>query len=353
MAQTQPTTAPVWIDPQPDVAHLPKPTTQPIDWLVEHDPVTPDASPEARALLKFLYSISCQHTLTGQHNYAAEQEISTYAAFALAGKTPAIYGTDLGFAKAGDHDSAYVRQETVQELIRQYKNGALITITWHAVPPTKDEPVTFHDDVQSHLTRAQFVELTTPGTPLFERWAAQVDVIAVYLKQLQDAHVPVLFRPYHEMNGDWFWWGGWRGVHGTKTLYRQIRDRLVNRHRLTNLIWVWNVDRPSRQDRQFVDYFPGNDCVDVLSLDCYGHFEPSYYDELNALSDGKPLAIAETGLPPAIAVYRRQPKWTWYLIWAGMAKNSPDFTLAEMVKDPRMFSLEDAEYQQLSPVNPR
>ena len=353
MAQTQPTTAPVWIDPQPDVAHLPKPTTQPIEWLVEHDPVTPDASPEARALLKFLYSISCQHTLTGQHNYAAEQEISTYAAFALAGKTPAIYGTDLGFAKAGDHDSAYVRQETVQELIRQYKNGTLITITWHAVPPTKDEPVTFHDDVQSHLTRAQFVELTTPGTPLFERWAAQVDVIAVYLKQLQDAHVPVLFRPYHEMNGDWFWWGGWRGVHGTKTLYRQIWDRLVNRHRLTNLIWVWNVDRPSRQDRQFVDYFPGNDCVDVLSLDCYGHFEPSYYDELNALSDGKPLAIAETGLPPAIAVYRRQPKWTWYLIWAGMAKNSPDFTLAEMVKDPRMFSLEDPEYQQLSPVNPR
>src|ERR1700683_5102769 len=68
---------PPWVNPQPDVPYLPNPATRPADWIVEHDPVVPNASPEARALLKFLYEISGKHTLTGQHNYAAEQGYST------------------------------------------------------------------------------------------------------------------------------------------------------------------------------------------------------------------------------------------------------------------------------------
>jgi mannan endo-1,4-beta-mannosidase len=349
-APSQPAPPP-WVNTQPDVPFLIKPDKQPADWLVEHDPVTPNASPEARALLKFLYSISGKHTLTGQHNYAAQQEISTKAALKVSGKTPALYGTDWGFSKQGDKDSAYVREATVDELIKQYKNGSIIAITWHEVRPTEDEPVTFRKSVQGKLTNAEFDEVITPGTKLYDRWCAQVDVIAGFLKQLQDAHVPVLFRPYHEMNGAWFWWGGRRGDRGTKVIYRQIWDRFVNYHKLTNLIWIWNVDQPSQPDRQFVDYFPGQQYVDVFSLDDYSRFQQWYYDNLNALSDGKVMAIAETGNPPAIAEYEKQPKWTYYMIWAGMAGSrrmrpdaGPRTPLAEMVKDPRMFSLEDQAY---------
>jgi mannan endo-1,4-beta-mannosidase len=361
-AQTFPSTQPLpathqWVNPQPDVPYLAKPTTQPADWIVEHDPVTPNASPEAKALLKYLYAISGKHTMTGQHNYAAQQEVSTAQAKRVFGKTPAIYGTDMGFAKQGDKDSAYVRQATVAELVKQYARGSIITVTWHAVRPTDDEPVTFRKSVQGKITPSQFIELTTPGTPLFNRWCAQVDVIASYLKQLQDAHVPVLFRAYHEMNGDWFWWGGRRGEHGTKAIYRQLWDRLVYYHHLTNLIWVWNVDQPVRADRQFVDYFPGQSYVDVLSLDDYAAFRQGFYDDLNALSDGKVMAIGETGNPPAISVYERQSKWTWYMIWAGMAgarprrlstapSTVPTIPPSTMVKSPRMFSLEDLAYWQ-------
>jgi mannan endo-1,4-beta-mannosidase len=96
----------------------------------------------------------------------------------------------------------------IQEVIRQYRNGAVIALTWHAVRPTEDEPVTFHDSVQGHLTDWEWRQLLTPGTDLNTRWCRQVDRIAGYLKELQDAGVPVLFRPYHEMNGSWFWWGG-------------------------------------------------------------------------------------------------------------------------------------------------
>lgn len=359
-AQTAPSTQPTvnglplfrpWFNPQPDEPFLPKPATRPADWIVPHDPVTPNASPEARALLRYLYNISGRHTMTGQHNYAAQQEISTLAALKVSGKTPAIYGTDWGFSKEGDKDSAYVRQATVEELEKQYANGSIIALTWHAVRPTDDEPVTFRKSVQGKLTDAQFHDVITPGTKLYDRWCAQVDVIAGYLKKLQDAHVPVLFRPYHEMNGSWFWWGGRRGDRGTKAIYRQLWDRLVNHHKLTNLIWVWNVDQPTLPERQFVDYFPGQQYVDVLSLDDYGAFQQRYYDELNALSDGKVMAIAETATPPAIPIYRDQPKWTWYMLWAGVPgskrrrpANFSSVPLSVVVQDPRMFSLEDAEY---------
>jgi mannan endo-1,4-beta-mannosidase len=353
-----------WVNSQPEIAYLPKPATRPADWIVRHDPVVPDTSPEARALLNFLYDISGNHTLSGQHNYAAEQGYSTGAFLRLGHKSPVIYGTDWGFAAKGDKDSAFVRQATVATLIDEYRKGSIIAICWHEVRPTQDEPVTFRQSVQGKLTDQQFHDVITPGTVLYSRWCAQVDVVAGYMKQLQEAHIPILFRPYHEMNGDWFWWGGRRGQAGTQQLYRQIFDRLVNYHHLNNLIWVWNCDQPMREDRQFVDYFPGQQYVDVLALDDYGPFQQRFYDEMNALSDGKVLAIAETSNPPAPKVYLAQPKWAYWMRWAvnrprttsgptsqpggfgggGPPRNRPTVPLADILKDPRMFTLDDPAY---------
>ena len=216
-------------------------------------PVTPNASPEVRAVLQMLHDISGKYTLTGQHNYPNTRSRNSEFAAKYIGKTPAIFASDWGFAKAGDTDSYLARPDIVQEAIRQYRRGSLVAICWHAVPPTADEPVTFRPlpgsdpnrlaSVQGRLTDDQFKDVLTPGTALYQHWCAQVDAIAVFLKQLQDAHVPVLWRPYHEMNGDWFWWGGRTGEHGTIALYRQLFDRLVNHHHLNNLIWVWSMDR--------------------------------------------------------------------------------------------------------------
>ena len=129
-------------------------------------------------------------------------------------------------------DSSYLaRPDIVKEAIRQHQLGSLVTICWHAVPPTADEPVTFRPDfskpakpeslasVQGQLLDQQFQDVLTPGTELYKRWEAQVDTIAFYLKKLRDAKVPVLWRPYHEMNGDWFWWGGRTGKYSTCLLY--------------------------------------------------------------------------------------------------------------------------------------
>lgn len=363
----------VWVDPHPEIPYLSKPPLKPANWLVERSPVSPNASPEARVLLHMLYQVSGNHTLTGQHNYANEQEFNTNVNAIVTGKAPALYGTDFGFSAAGDKDSAYTRHEQVQTLIKQFHLGHVIAICWHEVPPTMDEPVTFRGQIQSHITDQQFDDLLTKGTAVNKHWLAQVDGIAEYLKELQDAHVPVLWRPFHEINGDWFWWNGRRGdaTHGTKQLYRLMYDRLVNFHHLNNLLWVWNPDQPSRPDRQFVDYFPGLEFVDVLGLDCYGAFQQSFYDDLNALSGGKVMAISETSNPPAISVYQTQPKWCYIMRWAmdkapalSMLKtmNEPPAVAPALpvqrrgpsraeqqalVKDPRMMSLQDRSYLKL------
>jgi mannan endo-1,4-beta-mannosidase len=310
-------------------------------------PVTPHASPEAVALLKYIQGLSGKHTLTGQHNYPNTHDTSTLQAAAAWGKTPAVFGQDFGFAAPGDKDAAAARPDMIAEAKRQYANGAIITLCWHAVRPTEDEPVTFRGSVQGKLTDEQWNELITPGTALNRRWCDQVDVIAGYLKQLQDAHVPVLWRPYHEMNGDWFWWGGRRGERGTIVLYRQLFDRLVNHHQLNNLVWIWSVDRPSTPQRQFADYFPGRNYFDIAALDVYhGDFSPSYYRDLRKLAGGKPVALAEVGPPPPLAVLEQQSGWTWWMLWADMVGKGPAANQAMqiLVNDPRSLSLGDPEY---------
>ena len=319
------------------------------------NPVTPNASPEARALLKFFYSISGRYILTGQHNFPNVKGRNTEFATEYIGKTPVIYSTDWGFALDGNTDSYLARQDIVNEAIRQNKLGAIVTICWHAVPPTADEPVTFQPipgadstklhSVQGKLLDQQFADILTPGTALYKHWCQQVDTIAYYLKELQDAHVPIIWRPYHEMNGDWFWWGGRQGQYSTIRLYRQIFARLVNYHKLNNLIWLWSVDRPSTPPRKFSNFYPGSDFYDIAGLDVYGSdFNQNYYDSLLALTKGKPIVLGEVGNPPTPDILRRQPNWGYYVVWASMVRNTLRKQYEVLMNDSRVLFLNDTAY---------
>jgi mannan endo-1,4-beta-mannosidase len=285
-------------------------------------PVNQDATPAARALLKKLDEISGHYTLTGQHNFPDELSRSSDRDYDLTEKFPAIFGQDFGFAGGADKDSTEGRPSMIEEAERQYSNGAVIALTWHAVRPTDDEPVTFRDSVQGHLTDFEWQELLTPGTDIYNRWAEQVDVIAGYLRQLQEAGVPVLFRPYHEMNGNWFWWGGRPGENGSAALYRQLYDRFVHVHHLNNLIWVWNVNSPSENAGAIGSYFPGPQYVDVVTMDIYGEFKQDYYDGMVVQAGDKPIALAEVGAMPTLEVLARQPRWAYFMMWSGLAETA-------------------------------
>jgi mannan endo-1,4-beta-mannosidase len=280
------------------------------------EPVTPNASPEAVKLLEYLYSISGQHTLTGQHCPPLLGSLRLPGVYRAAGKYPAVFGMDFGFSSPGTWDGINYRQQLVDEAIRRHNEGFIITLMWHAVRPTDDEPVEFHESIQGDLTDRQWHDLITPGTEINERWKSQVDVIAWHLKQLRDAGVPVLWRPYHEMNGDWFWWGKKPGDDGYKKLWRMLYDRLVNFHKLNNLIWVYDCNEVTPNVDPYDAYFPGQDVVDVFATDIYRTgFAKEQYDQLLALAGDKPIALGEVGAVPTPEILKQQPRWTWFMAW--------------------------------------
>jgi len=283
---------------------------------VSIQPVTPNPSPEAVKLLKYIYSISGKHTLTGQHCVPLVGSTRLAGVYKQTNHYPAVFGQDFGFSAPGTWDGINYRQQIVDEAIRRHHEGFIITIMWHAVRPIEEEPVTFKESIQGELTDQQWQDLITSGTEINERWKSQVDVIAFFLKQLRDAGVPVLWRPYHEMNGNWFWWGKKAGDTGYKKLYRMLFERLVNFHKLNNLIWVFNANEVKAYVDPYEKYYPGHDVVDILATDVYSEgFNQMNYDQLLALAGDKPIALGEVGTVPSQEKLRSQPRWTWFMYW--------------------------------------
>src|SRR5271166_36623 len=165
------------------------------------EPVNANATPEARALLKTLCAVSGKGILSGQHNFPNQRSQDSDKVNALTGKYPAIWGSDFGFTDGEDKDSVLHRDLMIEEAKKQAAAGSVIYLCWHMLRPTEDEPgkagengrssESWRGSVQAHLTDDQWQELITSDTPLHQRWEKYMDTAAGYLKQLQDAHIPV------------------------------------------------------------------------------------------------------------------------------------------------------------------
>jgi len=289
-------------------------------------PVTPGAGPEARALLSRLAAVSGRAVLIGQHNQPAHGSAWTGRMTALTGRAPAVWGMEFGFSGPGTKDAVDRRDANLALAVEQHRRGAVIVCTWHAVCPLDDEPVPFEGGIlRDDVTDAQFEEILTPGRPLHERWCAQVDVAAGLLRRLAEADVPVLWRPYHEMNGAWFWWGG----HPQRftALWRALFERLVEVHELRNLLWVWNPNGPYGSAGPMAPFHPGDDVVDLLAVDSYGgHYEQETCHELLRLAGGRPVGLGEVGAFPTDEQWSAQPAWAWAMAW-------PDQVTAENTEE--------------------
>jgi len=279
------------------------------------EPVNPNASPQAKTLLKFLYSIKGKYIISGEHNFNTQLNTFSDSVKAYTGKYPGLWGSDFIYNWTTD-----MGQDVVNEAIKKWQDGYIVALMWHEGRPTDDPPYDWKKSIQGKLTDAEWTELTTPGTPLNQRWLAQIDKIAGYLQQLQDAHVPVLWRPYHEMNGVWFWWGDKKGKDGIQKLWKMMYDRYTNHFHLNNLIWVWGAngirDIPFDEAYSYKDYYPGAEYVDILGADVY-HFdyEQKDYNELKELAKGKLMALTETGELPKPEILKVQPEWAWFMVW--------------------------------------
>jgi mannan endo-1,4-beta-mannosidase len=303
-------------------------------------PVTPGTTPEATRLLEYLYEKYGKFTLSGQHNQLHRMSDSSEAVQQVTGKYPAVWGGEWGFSDERHNvDNIAFRPALMEEIYAQHAAGRIVVITYHQANPRVGEPCDFEEGVLGNLTDAEWNDLFTEGTRFRQTWETHVDRLAKALLTLQAKNIPIIFRPYHEMNGGWFWWGG--DAERFKQLWTLIYDRYVNHHGLRNLLWAWNPDKPHPGVE---DFFPGHETVDLLGTDIYPNadradtYPQEWYDRMIALTNGKPLALSENSVVPSPADLDRQP-WSYWMGWDNLTQtaNTNDMLIAAF-EDPRVIS---------------
>ncbi|WP_074048582.1 glycosyl hydrolase [Paenibacillus ihumii] len=274
----------------------------------------PEATPEARALMDYLLSQYGQKIISGQQTIEDIEWIKQQT-----GKYPAIFSTDLMDYSPSRIENGASSTE-VEKMIEWYKRGGIVSLCWHWNAPKGiggNEP-------GHEWWRGFYTEFTTFDVEFalnhldsedYQLLIRDIDAIAVQLKRLQDANVPVLWRPLHEAEGGWFWWGA-KGPEPAKQLYRLMYDRLTHDHNLNNLIWIWNSEKK--------DWYPGDDVVDIVSVDIYNpaeDYNPSIakYEGLVSLVNGKKMAaLAENGpIPDPDALQAYGAEWSFFSTWTG------------------------------------
>ena len=232
-----------------------------------------------------------------------------------------------------------------------------MALTWHAPRPTDDAPAIPAKPLPSQppppgqlvnsgaLTDFEWEQLLTPGTDLYNHWAAQVDSLAASLKQLQSAAIPILWQPYPDPNGRAFWWTGRKGIHGSAALYRQLFDRLVNHDGIHNLLWIWDAAPPSfgpTSPGALTDYFPGLLYIDAVAIDTDNPSTLFRTDTfLTHLGVGKPIALNLTNEIPPPEYFTQQPNWAWFIVSPEAAQAlGQSESLRSLYQSPRITSLQ-------------
>ena len=212
-------------------------------------------------LMNYLCDMYGRKILSGQYCDGGMYGMENAAIWrATGGKFPAVLGLDLIDYSPSRVENGSVSKAT-EYAIEYWKAGGIVTLTWHWNAPEKYLTGIWYKGFYTDQTNIDLAAIMNGNDA--EGYAlllSDIDAIAEQLKVLQDADVPVLWRPLHEASGGWFWWGA-QGSEAYVRLYRLLYDRLTNLHGLDNLIWVWNG--------QDAAWYPGDDVVDIIGEDIY------------------------------------------------------------------------------------
>jgi hypothetical protein len=304
-------------------------------------------------VLAFLASISGTETAIGVEDKDStnpEADSDQMASMAGDGQSPSFWSADWGF---GDAAQPSEREDIVQEGIKQWGKGAIVQFIYHACPlswGSNEQGCAYEggtdpiDGSFGDLSAAQWTDLTTSGGMLNGVWLARLDTLATYFQELKAAGVAPLFRPLHEINGQWAWWQGRPGPTGSALLYQITHDYLTKTKGLDNIIWVWNVQDYTTLASDVTVYTPGLDYFDVAALDVYNTgYTSGNYAAMTGASGGKPIGVAECQFLPTPATLKSQPLWAYVAVWPDFlySPNQSDnsTTIPELFGDPQVITL--------------
>lgn len=294
----------------------------------------PGASQEAEDLLRFLHETAGNKILTGQHTQTNPMEEVQHIR-EVTGKEPRLVGFELlGYSpnipfqdaseacltevyenlKTMDTALAWARNHV---LGKSPKKAGILELTFHWFSPIGGRDKSFYAENTDFDARNILVE----GTAERRAFYHDMDVIARELKRFQCEGIPVLWRPFHEADGTWFWWGA-KGIRVARQLYRMMYDYYTIQLGLDNLVWVWSA--PGK------DGYPGDERVDVVACDVYlsegkdTDYATEYEHLVATTSRKKVAALGEVGYLPDVELLQKSGvPWAYYMTW------SKEFCLGE------------------------
>ena len=286
---------------------------------MREDLINPNSTAVTEKVYDYLRSQWGNHIISGQMDLTWRDSTDMLQRVKNdTGKEPAMMGYD--FMNYGIDNAFLGGLQQTEEAIAYWQRGGLVSLTWHWRDPNVSGATIgeFYTDSTDFQIPVKDGQLDTQSQS-FANMVSDIDLIAGELLKLQNAGVPVLWRPLHEASGGWFWWGRTRTdnvppAYAQVLLWRYIYERLTQVHGLNNLIWVWNG--------QSGGWYPGDDVVDIVSFDVYADAQD--YGSQQAIYDAtksypqqvKMVAMSEnSNIPDPDQVAADGAWWLWFMVW--------------------------------------
>ncbi len=267
----------------------------------------PNATAQTVAVYEYICSVYGNQIITAQQesvwmdtpDYEMDYILST------TGKLPAMRGLDF---MDDDFDGVVARSAA------WWNKGGLVTICWHCGPEFSGN----YDNCKNDEI-ADWDAVLTEGTEANRQFIANMDKAGKALQELQEQGVTVLWRPFHEFDGQWFWWGK-GGSENFKKLWIMMYDHFTNDLKLNNLIWVLGYSHNGKQySGKPAEWYPGDQYCDIVGADSYEVEENGAEERLHKIvlkiSQGKkPLIFHECGKIPTVEQFQKTP-WCSFMTW--------------------------------------
>lgn len=309
--------------------------------------VNPNATDQAKRLKALLDDTYGKKIISGQAFERVNEIWLSRISDASHGKQPALISLDFMNSMPWRVANGTDADAMTNKGIDWVKNkGGLLEMHWHWDAPKNSTFTTWQAFYTKNTTFDLVYALNNPTSEDYLLLIRDIDIVAEKLLRMQSEGVALLWRPLHEAEGKWFWWGAKTGAACTQ-LYRIMYDRLVKYHGINNLIWVWNSYGTTREN-----WYPGDDVVDIIAYDYpdYSQTTGSWkqYQQLFG-TKGKLFALGESGMLTDPDLLAQQP-WLYFNTWAYMindpSQSSGKNTAAwidKVYNDPRVLTLDDLQ----------
>jgi mannan endo-1,4-beta-mannosidase len=261
------------------------------------------ATEETVALFYQLKILSRTNFIVGQQdafnafygNNAGDSDIKK-----LTGSDPGLLGSDFMFItddnNNGQPENWFYQQEQqiIADVVEAYDKGMVNHFTWHLREPYEGDH--FYADDMTEFQRANAFKSILPGGANHEYYKEKLQKVAEVTKNLKGSDgklIPIIFRPFHEFDGGWFWWGApYVGAQDFKALWKFTVEYLRDELQVHNILYAYAPDNSYTTATTYLQRYPGDEYVDILGMDNYGDFLPGDAAKLSA-ANGKLKMISD------------------------------------------------------------